>query len=88
VYDSTFKAPVCQEVGEGCVSGSLLASAGPGETNQPNTIFSACPDGSALASIESILVSTLDGTPLTAGKAARITVFIRPGDLDPIAWTV
>jgi hypothetical protein len=25
------------------------------------------------------LVSTLDGTPLTAGKAARITVFIRPG---------
>jgi hypothetical protein len=79
VYDSTFKAPVCQEVGEGCGSGSLLASAGPGETNQPNTIFSACPDGSALASIEFILVSTPDGTPLTAGKAARITVFMRPG---------
>jgi hypothetical protein len=79
VYDATFKAPVCQEVGESCGSGGTLNSAGPGEPNQPNTIFNACPDGSTLAAIESITVSTPDGTPLTAGKTARITVFMQPG---------
>jgi hypothetical protein len=81
VYDATFKAPVCQDVAEGCRS--VTSSAGPGETNQPNTIFSACPDGSALASIEVIVVATPDGTPLAAGKAARITVVIRPAGTPP-----
>jgi hypothetical protein len=85
-YDSTFKAPVCQDVGESCWSGSLLGSAGPGETNQPNTIFSACPDGSALASIDMILVISSGGTPLAAGKAASIYVQARPGSPAPTVY--
>jgi hypothetical protein len=80
-YDPTFKAPVCQDVGEGCIGAS--ASAGPGEANQPNTIFSACPDGSGLASIDLISVTTPDGTPLTGGKPVAIIVNARPGQPGP-----
>jgi hypothetical protein len=76
-YDSTLKAPVCQDVGEGCGS-DVARSAGPGEMNQPNTIFSSCSDGSSLASIDSILLATPDGTPLTAGRAIRMLIQARP----------
>ena len=76
-YDSTLKAPVCQDVGEGCGS-SVAGSAGPGEMNQPNTIFSSCSDGSSLVSIDSILLATPDGTPLTSGKAIRMLIQARP----------
>ena len=75
-YDPTIKAPVCEKVGQGCFS--VTFSAGPGETNQPNTIFSSCPDGSGGASIESIVVATLDGSPLAAGKAVKINIQARP----------
>jgi carboxypeptidase family protein/Big-like domain-containing protein len=75
-YDPTFKAPVCEEVGQGCFSST--GSAGPFEMNQPNTIFSACPDGSGAASIESIVVATLDGSPLAAGKAVKINIQAQP----------
>lgn len=75
-YDPTIKAPVCEEVGQGC--SSVTFSAGPGETNQPNTIFSSCPDGSAGVSIDSIEVATLDGSPLAAGKAVKINIGVRP----------
>jgi hypothetical protein len=75
-YDPTIKAPVCEEVGQGC--SSVTFSAGPGETNQPNTIFSSCPDGSGGASIDSIVVATLDGSPLAAGKAVKININVRP----------
>jgi hypothetical protein len=74
VYDLVIKAPVCQDIGEGCSSFNLLSSEGPGELNQPNTIFNACPDGSGAGSIDAIIVATPDGTPLTAGKAIRIVV--------------
>ncbi len=73
-YDPVLKAPVCQDVGEGCTPGTLLANAGPIEPNHPNTIFNACADGSGASSIEWIDVATPDGTPLTAGKAVRITI--------------
>jgi hypothetical protein len=82
VYDSTFfKAPVCQDVGESCTS--TTSSAGPGETNQPNTIFSACPDGSSAASIDLILVTAPDGAPLSAGKPATINLIARPAGAPP-----
>jgi hypothetical protein len=81
VYDATFKAPVCQDVVEGC--GSSTFSAGAGEANQPNTIFSACPDGSTLASIDLIVVGTPDGTPLAAGKVAIIAIRATPGVPSP-----
>jgi hypothetical protein len=79
VYDPTFRAPVCRDVGETCLSDTF--STGPGEANQPNTIFSACPDGSGLelGSIERILVTSPDGTPLAAGKAASIAIIASPG---------
>jgi Bacterial Ig-like domain (group 2)/Carboxypeptidase regulatory-like domain len=73
-YDPVLKAPVCQDVGEGCESYGLLVGAGPSEPNQPNTIFNACPDGSGSGSIHTISIATPDGTPLTAGRAVRIVV--------------
>jgi hypothetical protein len=92
-YDPVLKAPVCQDVGEGCTSNNLLSSSGPGESNQPNSIFNACPDGPGSPAIESIQLATPDGTPLTAGKAVRIVlisgilggrVFIAADALHPV----
>src|SRR5262249_32884407 len=76
---STFKTPVCNVVGNACDSGTLLSGSGSTEINQPNTIFNSCQDGSGtghFAQISSIRVSTLDGTPLAAGKTVRIDVVV------------
>ena len=55
VYDATLKAPKCGVVGNACQSGTLLVGrdtmgsflGGGPEPNQPNTINSACPDGTS-----------------------------------------
>ncbi len=83
IYDSTFMAPKCGQPGSSCDSGALLVgrgnvSGGP-ETNQPNTLYNTCADSSAGTyhvdeSIDSIKVSTLDGTDFASGKAVRIDV--------------
>jgi hypothetical protein len=84
IYDPVLKAPRCSQVKSVCDSGPALigrASLGP-EPNQPNTIYNSCPDGTIGAfhsdeSNDAIKVSTVDGTPLAAGKTVRIdaTVF-------------
>jgi hypothetical protein len=74
-YDPTFKTPVCADIGSGCDSDTLLNGSGSTESNQPNTIFSSCPDGVGtghIALLQSIKVSTLDGGALAAGKSVRI----------------
>ena len=76
-YDSTFKTPVCNIAGSACDSGSLLHGSGSTELNQPNTLFNSCSDGSGsghIAAVESIRVSTIDGSALAPGKTVRIDV--------------
>ena len=83
VYNSTLKAPGCGTVAVSCDSGpSLLLGrgtlSGGTEPNQPNTINSSCVDGTsgtfhADESNDRIVIASTDGTPLTAGKMARVT---------------
>jgi leucyl aminopeptidase len=88
VFDATLKTPKCAFVGSSCEAGpSLLLgrdAKGP-EPNQPNTISGACVDGSSGTfhvdeSIDGLKISTVDGSPLTAGKTVRI-------DATVWAWT-
>ena len=79
VFDPMMQAPRCAAVGSSCDSAMLLDGRdgkGP-EPNQPNTINGSCADGNlgvyhSDESNDRIKVSTLDGAPLTAGRAARI----------------
>jgi hypothetical protein len=102
VYDATFKVPVCDAVGRACDSGTLLNSSGPGEPNQPNTLFNSCIDGQGtghLGRVDSIRVETLDGGALSINTTVRITfvggstsasaqqVYIAANPLNPV-WTV
>jgi hypothetical protein len=102
VYDATFKVPVCDGVGRACDSGTLLNSSGPGEPNQPNTLFNSCIDGQGtghLGRVDSIRVETLDGGALSINTSVRITyvagstsasaqqVYIASNPLNPV-WTV
>ena len=71
VYDAAIRAPLCDGLGSGCDSGSLLNGSGGIEANQPNTISNACADGSGrdhAAAINSIQIRTGDETQLAAGK--------------------
>jgi len=64
-YDAAWKAPICSDVG-GCDSGSLLKGSGPTESNPPNTILGACPDGRGsdrLAIVDSIAVIPNPASP-------------------------
>ncbi len=78
VHDSTLGAPRCGSSGNSCDSGTLLngrANLGP-EANAPNTV-DTCTDGISGAyhadeSLDRLKVSTLDGSPLAAGKTVRI----------------
>jgi hypothetical protein len=71
-------APRCGSTGASCDSGTLLngrANLGP-EANAPNTV-DTCTDGTGGAyhsdeSLDRLKVSTLDGSPLAAGKTVRI----------------
>jgi hypothetical protein len=80
-YDATLKAPRCGTVGSLCDSGALLNGrdtlSGGAEPNQPNTINVSCADGTVGTyhsdeSNDRITVSTLDGTPLAAGKTVKV----------------
>ena len=79
VYDPSLKAPKCATVGALCDTGGLVdgrASLGP-ETNAPNTIGSACADGTAGSyhsdeSLDRLKIATVDGTNLAPGKAVKI----------------
>jgi leucyl aminopeptidase len=78
-YDAVLKAPKCVNVNSVCDSGTLLngrSNLGP-EINKPNSINSACADGTQGTypvdeSNDRIRVLTTDGTPLKAGKQVRI----------------
>jgi hypothetical protein len=84
VFDPILRAPACRTVGALCDTGRLIdgrGGLGP-ESNSPNTIYGACPDGTlgqyhVARSIDRIRVSTEDGSALAPGKTARIelTVF-------------
>jgi hypothetical protein len=76
-YDSTLKAPLCNAIGSGCDSGTLLSGSGSTEPNQPNTIFNSCADGAGVGhygAIPFVRVSTLDGSALAPGKTIRIDI--------------
>lgn len=77
VYDPTFKAPICNDIGLGCDSGTLLQGSGSTESNQPNTVFNSCPDGAGAGHfglIRFIRVATLDGSAMAPAKTVRIDV--------------
>ncbi|WP_375756374.1 Ig-like domain-containing protein [Corallococcus exercitus] len=79
-YDATLKAPLCDTVRAVCDSGGLTAGRGTlgSEFHQPNTV-DGCVDGSLgayqqSASVEQVRISSLDGSPLTVGRPARVDV--------------
>jgi len=86
VYDSTLKAPKCVNVASGCDSGpSLLLGrdtlAGGTEPNQPNTINSACADGTSGTfhsdeSNDRLVVATTDGSSMAAGKTVKVSATV------------
>ena len=100
-YDATFKAPLCNTIGSGCDTGTLVSGWGSTEPNQPNTLFDSCPDGKGpgLAVVGSIRVSTLDSSALAPGKTVAIEtlgfgssadqfyVYVAPDAFHP-AWTL
>ncbi|HBL17107.1 MAG TPA: hypothetical protein DD417_10275 [Elusimicrobia bacterium] len=83
VFDPALKAPKCLSAGSSCDSGGLLTGRGTlsggvePEFTRPNNIYASCADGNAGTfhsdeSLDRLRVSSLDGGPLTAGKAAKI----------------
>jgi len=85
-YDQGFGAPRCASIGFGCGSGTLLAGrdgmpSAP-EAHAPNTLTTApaCADGDyqwIVHALDVLKVFTLDGSPLAAGKTARIEAKVR-----------
>ena len=86
VFDNTLKAPKCVNVASGCDSGpSLLLGrdtlSGGSEPNQPNTINSACADGTSGTyhsdeSNDRLVVQTTDGSSLAAGKTVKVSATV------------
>jgi hypothetical protein len=86
VYDTTLKAPKCATAGSSCDTGASLVlgrdtMSGGAETHQPNTINSACADGTlgtfhSDESIDRLVIASTDGTTLTHGKSATITATV------------
>jgi subtilisin family serine protease/PKD repeat protein len=82
-YDATLKAPRCTDPGAYCDTGTLVkgrGNLGP-EQSAPNTINSSCLDGTSGTylgdeSLERIRISTLDGSPLAAGKTVKVDVTV------------
>ncbi len=99
--------PECSTATADCNSGSLLSGRGSFESGAPNTISNSCPDGTAAGSlyttdsIESLQLTTLDGTPMAANKTVRLTVRVWVSEfwntntidifttngLTPVTWT-
>jgi DNA/RNA endonuclease YhcR with UshA esterase domain len=78
-FDATLEAPRCSSVDSFCDTGGLIDGRGPvgPESNFPNTLGAACPDGTGGTyhsdeSLDRLKVSTVDGTPLAAGKTVTI----------------
>jgi hypothetical protein len=83
-FDSVLKVPKCAIATTSCSSGNLLdgiGNQGPAEQgNSPNTL-GTCTDGAlgtyhSDESVDAIVVSSIDGGILTAGKTAEITASI------------
>ncbi|MBM7117348.1 hypothetical protein I3V78_27740 [Archangium primigenium] len=77
-WSSSLKVPVCLQDTSRCSTEALLDSAHHGEPNYPNTI-DGCTDYAYYAwspdySIDSMVVRSKDGGPLTRGKPARLRV--------------
>lgn len=76
-----FTAPGCSAAQPMCSSGLLLDGRGPlgPEQNSPNTLGRSCLDATwgtyhGHSEVDAIRISTLDGSPLAAGKTARVSV--------------
>jgi len=87
-FDPVAGAPSCDVVSSFCHTGILVMGRGPlgPEANASNTV-DGCPDGTEGVyrtdeSIEHVAISSLDGTPLSGGKLARVDV--RAFVADPI----
>src|SRR5712671_1468809 len=86
VYDTTLKAPKCASVGSSCDSGTSLllgkdTMSGGAEPHQPNTINSACADGTSGTfhsdeSNDRIVVSSTSGGALTHGNTVTVTATV------------
>jgi subtilisin family serine protease/PKD repeat protein len=82
-YDAALKAPRCTEPGAYCDTGNLVkgrGTVGP-EQNASNTINNSCADGNSGTyqgdeSLERIRISSVDGSPLAAGKQVRVDVTV------------
>jgi hypothetical protein len=85
-FDPVLKAPRCTTVDKFCDTGGLIDGRDTilngNELNQPNTINNSCADGTVGAyhsdeSQDRLKISTVDGTPLAAGKMVKVdaTVF-------------
>ena len=78
-YEPYYKVPRCGYAGSVCDSGNLLVGRGTlgPEANRPNTLYGSCTDGTAgnfhqSESIDKLVISSVDGGPITMGKAIRI----------------
>jgi len=83
-YNSTYQSPACTIGGKSCDTGTeMIACAYTWESKYPNTINSACADGTAetschytggsFESVEQLSIATNDGTCLAVGKAVTVT---------------
>jgi len=85
-YDATLKAPKCASAGSSCDSGTSLllgkdTMSGGAEPHQPNTINSACADGTSGTfhsdeSNDRIVVSSTNGGALTHGNTVTVTATV------------
>jgi hypothetical protein len=84
-YNATYKTPACTSTGKSCDTGASLimcrasqASPGP-EPNQPNTVNTACADGTSGSchsdeSVEQLTIATADGAScLAVGQSVTVT---------------
>jgi Big-like domain-containing protein len=76
-YDPAISTARCADIGASCDSGALLDGRWFSEPGTPSTIGRTCADGTLGSyhgdeSLDRLVVSTLDGTALAAGKTVRI----------------
>jgi hypothetical protein len=85
-YDPGLKVPRCTTVASFCDTGTSLINGranifGGAEPHTPNTINGSCVDGTAGTyhsdeSLDRLRISTVDGSPLAAGKSVRVDATI------------
>ncbi|MBU0590880.1 right-handed parallel beta-helix repeat-containing protein [Candidatus Micrarchaeota archaeon] len=83
-YDGALGAPACPGIGSPCIAPSALLISrdkigGTSEPNQPNTLASACADGTTGTyasdeSIENITITDLSGPDFVSGDTVRVNV--------------